>query len=142
MTARPRSAGCERTPRNTVLGQSESARPVRPRDILGIVLTFHWMAVSWVFFRAFSISEALAILGRAFQPWQQVAPSMSPEITTRTIVFLVIVAAAHIVRGLGVRVGWDRVRSPVAVGAFWGVLIVAMALTFAPSQEPFIYFQF
>ena len=35
-----------------------------------------------------------------------------------------------------------RLRWCILAWALWGGLIVAMALMFAPSQEPFIYFQF
>lgn len=122
-------------------GERSETTPLRWRDVPGVLLTFHWMLVSWVFFRAPSIGEAFAILGRIAQPFGQ-APTVSPEVTIRTMVFVAIVVLAHLLRGSGLGLSWERLRSPVTVGAFWGGLIVCMATLFAPEQEPFIYFQF
>jgi D-alanyl-lipoteichoic acid acyltransferase DltB (MBOAT superfamily) len=115
--------------------------PVRWRDVPGVLLTFHWMLVSWVFFRSQSIGEAFAILSRIAWPFGQ-APTVSPEVTARTMVLVAIVVLAHLLRGSGLGLSWERLKSPGAVGAFWGGLIVFMAIAFAPEQEPFIYFQF
>jgi len=121
--------------------QRSDMNPVRWRDVPGVLLTFHWMLISWVFFRSQSVGEAFAILGRIAQPFGQ-APTVSPEVTMRTLVFLIIVVLAHLLRGSGLGLSWERLKSPAAIGAFWGGMIVCMATLFAPEREPFIYFQF
>ena len=121
----------------------DAAQPVRWRDAPAVLLTFHWICVSWVFFRAGSIGEALMILRRIGSAWGPGAVTVPSEIVIRTVVFLSIVVLVHIFRGMGGRLlRWERLRRPVAVGILWGALIITMALFYAPSQEPFIYFQF
>jgi len=116
-------------------------RPLRWTDAPGILLTFHWMLISWVFFRSRGLSEAATILGRWLR-WDGPAEGVALGVAARTAAFMAIIVLAHALRGAGLGLRWERLRSPVAVGALWGGLIILMAAFFAPAQEPFIYFQF
>ncbi len=111
------------------------------RDAVGIFITFHWICVSWVFFRANSVLEALVMLKRMCIP-MDMAINTAPKEMTRTLVLLAILVAVHVVRGLGLGLNWEKLRSTWAVGLVWGCLAVLILLLFAPGHAQFIYFQF
>lgn len=117
-------------------------RPYAWRDVPGILLTFHVVLVSWVFFRARTLGDAWGILRSLARPWGPPSFNQSQEMVTRTILILLVVATAHVVRGLGLDRACLEVRRPAYVGAFWGVVVVLIAFLFAPVHERFIYFQF
>ncbi len=117
-------------------------RPIRWNDLPGILLTFHWILISWVFFRASSASEAFAILSRWVQPWEALVRGTSATLVVRTAVLVGVVVLVHVLRGTGLGLRWERLREPAAVGVLWGGLLILLALAFAPAHEPFIYFQF
>jgi D-alanyl-lipoteichoic acid acyltransferase DltB (MBOAT superfamily) len=120
----------------------EPAVSARWHEVPGILLTFHWMLVSWVFFRADSLGAALGIL----RDMALLAPGRGlvddPVVAGRTAALIGLVLLAHVLRGLQPKLRWERIRSPVALGTLWGGLIILMAVAHAPAQEPFIYFQF
>jgi D-alanyl-lipoteichoic acid acyltransferase DltB (MBOAT superfamily) len=110
-------------------------------DFFGIFITFHWMCVSWVFFRANSVTDALLMLQRMCVP-MDMAINVAPKEVIRTAVILGIVLIAHAVRGLGLGLRFEQLRSRWATGLVWGGLAVATLLLLAPTQAQFIYFQF
>ncbi len=118
--------------------------PLRWRDILGVVFTFQIIAVSWVFFRADSLSVAWCILQRIGGYGQQYPVFFREpmEDVWRTVAIIVLAYAVHVIRRLGLTGQFERIRNPVLVGAFWGVMIVLCLLLLAPIRERFIYFQF
>jgi len=122
--------------------KADEDRPRRFRDLLGILLTFHYVLVSWVLFRAESMSDAVVILKKIFSPWRWQEFRWPMEDMTRFGLFLGVIVLAHIVRGLGWTDRFTRVRSPILVGLFWGLTVVLIALLAAPIRARFIYFQF
>jgi D-alanyl-lipoteichoic acid acyltransferase DltB (MBOAT superfamily) len=119
---------------------SERRTTLRWGDLPGILLTFHWLLLSWVFFRSDSVGDALTIFRRLAPPWGD--PGMGTASILRTVWLVGLVALAHALRGTGLGPHWDRLKRPLGVGVLWGAMIVAMLLLTAPVQEPFIYFQF
>lgn len=113
------------------------------RDLIGIFITFQIISVSWVFFRADSMGQAIEIFERLLSPdvwanggaWEGYAMSLA----VRWLVFLVI---THLIRGIGITQPLQRIRNPYMLGIFWGVLIAVMMVFFANTSATFIYFQF
>lgn len=125
-------------------GQKEDKeRPLAWSDALWILVTFHWMLVSYVFFRSASVSEAFQILKRFFcEPWGVVSFAIVREDVIRSVLFMAIAGLAHWVHRTGIWQRWVNWRSPVLTGALWGLMVVIIVLMFAPTQQQFIYFQF
>jgi len=112
-------------------------------DIIGIFVTFQIIGVSWIFFRANSMAQAMEIIQRLLSPeiwstsgaWEDYAFSL----VQRWLIFLVI---AHIVRGIGLTKPFEHIRHPYALSIFWGLLIMIMMVFYANTSATFIYFQF
>ena len=113
------------------------------RQALGRVLlwgvTFAWVCLAWVLFRAPSFQRAAEMYSRLFRWSDQGTRWLAPEV----IVLLVVAVIAHLIRE---RMGHRRYPT-VNPGTLWGgfvigaVLLIAM-LGYPKSAQPFIYFQF
>lgn len=105
---------------------------------IGTALTFYWVNLAWIFFRAPDLSGAMQMAG-TYVSWQSTGAQMLP------------IAAWPLIGGLGaLHVIASRVRlgerlaelQPNAFALTTGVL-AAIALSFVPlGYRPFIYFQF
>lgn len=106
--------------------------------VLGFALTFWWVNLAWVFFRAPSLGQAWSI-SRSFVFFRDAgADSLGPGL----LWLLTGLAALHIAGFLSHRGMWWRDLPGWAFAAGYGLLVaVALALTH-PSAQPFIYFQF
>lgn len=112
-------------------------------DIIGIIFTFQIISISWVFFRANSMGQAVQIFEQFLSPqvwgsggaWESYATSL----VQRWLIFLTL---AHLIRGIGLTKPLERVRNPYLLSIFWGVLITVMLVFYANTSATFIYFQF
>jgi hypothetical protein len=101
-------------------------------------VTFWFVCVAWIFFRAQSFSDAIVIC-RAFVLWQSPGTKTFPIVL---VAVLAALAAVHVLaRTLARRVPWRR--APVwAFAPAWG-LSFSLAVACVPLEHrPFIYFQF
>ncbi len=112
-------------------------------DGLKVVLTFFIVLISWVFFRAETLPDALSYLASMFGVGG-VSPAgvlaMTPAYTTYTV-------ATFLIAGLVVWRApqtWDftRTLSPIRCAAVVAALWVSIALLFTQTFNPFIYFIF
>ena len=112
-------------------------------DFIGIFITFQIVSVSWIFFRADSMTQALQILERLVtqdswaigRAWE----AYSHLLVHRWLAFLILI---HIVRGMGLTRRLEQIRNPYVISIFWGLLITIMLIFFANTSATFIYFQF
>ncbi len=123
--------------------KADETKPIRLRDVPAILLTFHVILISWVFFRADSLGVAVEVFGS----FTDGAGFLRRAVTTPREVMITggvlgIAALAHVLRGLGATNPLLRVRNPLVIGALWGVLIAIMLTFYAPAGARFIYFQF
>ncbi len=111
-----------------------------PKPMLWLV-TFGTVCFAWVFFRASSLGDALAVLGRLVTGWGEATTLVTPTI-------LVVLAAA-----LGAQfipqLSWRRLEAQfgrlpiVAQGIAFGIFLVTMnAIIGQQGVAPFIYFRF
>jgi alginate O-acetyltransferase complex protein AlgI len=109
------------------------------RTAVGVFLTFHFVCLSWIFFRSRSLSLAVEYL-RGFANF-----SAAPTLITPFVVILIAVGIAihFIPEGIedGVRARLERVPVP-ALGVVFGAFLVLLAITAPSGVAPFIYFQF
>ncbi len=107
---------------------------------VGTLLTFYWVCVCWVFFRAPDLSAAGAVL-RPFLLWHADGTRRLPGVGP-WIVFLAVIALIHVINRRRVFGGaWERLPD-WAFSATYGVA-VGVVLLFVPQHyAPFIYFQF
>jgi alginate O-acetyltransferase complex protein AlgI len=116
-----------------------------PHRIFNVLVTFHVVLVSWVFFRANSMADAMLafqkLLTGGVESWQQVQRLNLSDLNV-LIPLLLIVVAAHIIRGLRLDAPLIRRQTPFLIGVFWGVLILLFIVFQMNTSERFIYFQF
>ena len=107
---------------------------------LGRLLTFHFVCLGWVFFRAPSLHDAGAVLGRLFTAWG----GPSPLVTTGVLLAIAAGLAANFVPVRAVTRTFDRfARLPaVAQAACLAVGLLVVDTLGPQGVAPFIYFRF
>ncbi|MCP3973230.1 MAG: MBOAT family protein [bacterium] len=113
--------------------------PLRWTHAPSIIVTFLFVNVAWVFFRADTFSGAWQVLRNIF--------TMADGATSLSdLVLVAVLGVATLVVDLGNRVGADAVslmrRSPALAGAAAAIVIAAVIVFSGGTPEPFIYFQF
>jgi len=103
------------------------------------LLTFHFVCLGWVFFRATSLAHGLDVLAALAHPWS-VGTWLTPALLLALAVGLLGQAVPGTVRGAARAV---LERLPVAVQGVAFALAVLVIEVLGPSGvAPFIYFQF
>jgi D-alanyl-lipoteichoic acid acyltransferase DltB (MBOAT superfamily) len=115
----------------------------RWRRVLAGLLTFHLVAVGWVFFRAGSLSDAARFLGGllAFQQMHWLAVLAPPVLLTAALVLALDLAGAGLAGATWS--GWHRFRPALVIAAI--VVLAALGLldlARGTDSRPFIYGQF
>lgn len=120
-------------------GGRVSDAPLRIRDLPAILLTFFWVHVAWVFFRADSFADAFHILGRV----ATLRDGATSEADLALVVFLGLIA---LLVDLATRHEDEPVRvlrrMPAVAGAAVAAAVAAIVVFSGATPEPFIYFQF
>ncbi len=120
-------------------GGTVDAGPVRWRQAPSILVTFFFVTIAWVFFRADTFEASWQILGNIL--------TLADGVTIGEDVALVaILGLATLFVDLTNRNGFDAVRlvrrSPALAGAAAAVVVAAVVVFSGGTPEPFIYFQF
>lgn len=104
----------------------------------GTGLTFYWVCIAWIFFRAVNLSDALVAL-RGFVLFQS---SGTSTLDPRLGLIILGLGLMHGLNSRRVFSGcWKRLPEPVFAASFG--CITAAILLFVPTKHtPFIYFQF
>lgn len=113
--------------------------PVKPRDILPILATFHLVCLTWIFFRADGFGQAWSYL-TGILTLRAGAPDFR-AISLLIPLGLMMLAIDLAQRQLGKQTAiltW----SPVQRGLAFGVMVVGIVVFSGAAQVPFIYFQF
>jgi alginate O-acetyltransferase complex protein AlgI len=122
--------------------ESESTRspaPRRPNPWLGRVVTFTFVVIGWIFFRAETFGDAITYLSRLLTSW-----GPAEQVTWLVLVTIVAaLAAQYIPKRMGLALEW-RVSQlpPIVQGIGFGMFLVALDLLGPQGVAPFIYFQF
>jgi alginate O-acetyltransferase complex protein AlgI len=132
------NAGSEVSPRTGSGAAQNSGSSAYLRTGLGTVITFLWVSITWIFFRAPHFSNALDTT-RSFVFFR--SPGTADFGINCLIAFAVLVAIHWIAHRRWLHAWWER----VPVWQFAGVcgVMLATALPWTPLRyQPFIYFQF
>lgn len=106
--------------------------------ILGFGLTFWWVNLAWIFFRAPDLSEAVSI-SRSFVFFVDNGPG---SLGAGLPWLLAVLAALHLAGYFSLRSLWWRDLPGWAFATGYGVLVALALSLIHPSAQPFIYFQF
>ena len=111
-------------------------------NVIGLVLTFHFVAFLWVFFRAPTLDKARLVLTAAFAGggWDTTGQIMAAQ--SAAVLLLAVFGALHAFDDHRlVKLAVRRVRPEIVVPLI--VLLWALALTVGHgSSAKFIYFDF
>jgi len=131
------------------LGQVADARPSRRyarryaswawRRTIATVLTFHYVCLGWVFFRAVTFGKARVVLGQIYG-----FATDAKNLTAPYLFFLGVAFAAHFITNGTFRWVRDRFVELPAWARAMAMVLIALLLRklAAPTVAPFIYFQF
>ncbi|WP_448570556.1 MBOAT family O-acyltransferase [Trichothermofontia sp.] len=106
--------------------------------ILGLLLTFYWVCLTWIVFRTDSLPKALTIL-HAFVLGQAAGFQQIPMTAFLLLGGLAIAHWGHY-RGWGR--GWWQQLSPWQFALSYGLSFALLMPFIPPDYKPFIYFQF
>jgi D-alanyl-lipoteichoic acid acyltransferase DltB (MBOAT superfamily) len=118
---------------------AERLWPPKLPHFVGVLLTFHVVTLSWIFFRSPDFATASAYLaGLAAGDWS------STMLTPVALVLIVMGMALHFLPADGTRRIAAKVRTMPAgaVGALTGVAILIVDVMRPEGVAPFIYYQF
>ena len=123
-------------------GKSErraAAATARRQAWVGWLITFHFICLGWVFFRAPSLGAAFDVLGQLLTGWGQ--PSTLSLLLVGTIV--AVIALQFLPREIPARAMALASGLPVGLLAVgFGMLLVLIDLLGPDGVAPFIYFRF
>jgi alginate O-acetyltransferase complex protein AlgI len=113
-------------------------RKLRLPAVVGVALTFWWVCLAWIFFRASSLEHAWTTVRAfvAFESAGELSWGLTPFVT------FAVLAAAHALGATRAVGEWLERRAWPSYAIFYGA---AFALAFAfmnGAVQPFIYFQF
>jgi alginate O-acetyltransferase complex protein AlgI len=127
-----------------VVGRWRRSRPGARRDgsahpVLARLATFHIVCLGWVLFRATSLGNAGAVLGR-------LVTGTGPSPLVRPAVVLLIAAAIGVQQLPSAWAGRFRTAlsapAPVVIGLAAGACLFLVTVLGPPGVAPFIYFRF
>ena len=104
----------------------------------GLILTFWWVNLAWIFFRAPDLGQAMSI-SRSFVLFADSGPrSLGPGL----LWLLAALAALHLAGYFSQQSQWWRDLPGWVFSAGVGALVALALALIHPSAQPFIYFQF
>ncbi|MEL6552314.1 MAG: MBOAT family O-acyltransferase [Cyanobacteria bacterium J06621_11] len=113
-------------------------RPSAWISLLSVALTFYWVCIAWVFFRADSFGSAMAVL----QAFVGLRSPGSDQLSLQLLGVLFVLACLHWLTSKAV---WTKAveTMPAQLYAVGYGFAAAVVLTLVPvGYTPFIYFQF
>ena len=106
--------------------------------VLGFGLTFWWVNLAWIFFRATDLGQAISVARSYIFFDDNGSKSLDPAIWG----LLVVLAALHVAGHLSQKSGWWRQIPGWLFAPAYGLLLALALALIHPSAQPFIYFQF
>ncbi len=120
------------------------ARPAEPtsagRRAIATVVTFQLVCLGWVFFRADSMSSALAVLGRLVHGWGEASPLVTPAVVA-VIAAMLLLQNAPRTPADALQRSFSRLV-PVLQGAAFALVLFSITSLGPQGVSPFIYFRF
>jgi alginate O-acetyltransferase complex protein AlgI len=114
----------------------QSLKPIL--SLAGTVLTFYWVCLAWIFFRAVTLKDAL-ITVKAFLLFDA---SGSQQLSLYLFGVIVALAVCHYLAYRRYWSSWWRKIPDWLFAAWYGLAVSIVLLFIAPAYSAFIYFQF
>lgn len=115
-------------------------------SLLGAFVTFHLVLISWVFFRASTVSDAFDILGRVASAIPRLPALISSySFTGELVLSFVLIAALLVIEVLDERRPlWERLRVQPRVvrWGFYYALLICLVVIGKWGLNQFVYMQF
>lgn len=108
------------------------------RESLGLFLTFYWVCVTWIFFRAVDFESAFTIV----KSFIFLESSGSIDLGIRSLWIFALLVLAHWAAYRGWFSEWWQRIPAWSFAVFYGLAVSAMLPFVSTSYTPFIYFQF
>lgn len=129
-----------------VPGAKRIRLPAALGSLLGGLVTFHLVLISWVFFRAASVSDAVEILQRVAIALPRI-PALLPSysFTGEVILSLALIAVLVLIEVLDEkRPLWDRLRTQPRVvrWGFYYAILICLVVIGKWGLKQFVYMQF
>lgn len=106
--------------------------------LIGPLLTFYWVCITWIFFRAVDIEQGIIIV-KSFVFFN--SPGAN-ELGIHLVGIFILLASAHFAAYKGLLREWWQ-KFPDWIFAVWCGFVFSVILLFiAPNYSAFIYFQF
>lgn len=125
--------------RAITLADRDDSDRLRWADVVPIVVTFHFVCLAWVFFRAASVGQAFDVLA-GIATWNP------GRIGAGGAVLVALFAAITLALDLAQRATGDHAvvlrLPPWWRGVVYGVAVAAIVVSSGRSPVPFLYFQF
>ena len=125
--------------RKPVVGQVRAREPSTPARAIGVFLTFHYVCLAWIFFRATTFGKAVQVL-------KQIAlgTTFHPNLQPIVVAVLVVGLVVHFTPDAWFKRMKTGFADLPALGQGALLFLVAIVLHEAASTQavPFIYFQF
>jgi len=115
--------------------------PENIRSVLQMIVTFHFVCLTWVFFRADTLGDSLIIVRGTLSNWG--APFIDPLLLAHAALGLVTLLTVEALQARGEPLGpWPRKQPMLTRWAASYLLIFAILLLGVENGVQFIYFQF
>lgn len=108
------------------------------RESFGLFLTFYWVCVTWIFFRAVDFESAFTIV----KSFIFLESSGTIDLGIRSLWIFALLAIAHWAAYRGWFSQWWQRIPAWSFAVFYGLTVSAMLPFVSTSYTPFIYFQF
>ncbi len=125
--------------RKPVVGHVKAREPSTPARALGVFLTFHYVCLAWIFFRATTFGKAMQVLKQL-----ALGTTFHPNLQPIVVAVLAVGFVAHFTPEAWFKRMKTGFADLPALGQGAVLFLVAIALHEAASTQavPFIYFQF
>lgn len=121
-------------------------------NLFGKIATFHFVCAAWIFFRATSFGDAMAVFAGLLKPWHWQAIEGEPALAVWNSSWLTMCLFASLIGGILLQnLGNDvttRIRTQLArlpwygLAIFFAVFLWMLDILGPTGVPPFIYFQF
>ena len=124
-------------------------RGMELREAVALLVTFHLVIFSWIFFRAASISDAFTLIGDLAawgQGFRELSGGFDKFDFAPALLALLIMEAVHALQERYGRAAVSRrflgLPAPVRWAAYWAIIMYMLLFGQFETAQQFIYFQF
>ena len=108
---------------------------------ISMVVTFYWVGLAWIFFRAADMQDAIFV-SKAYMGLGWLSGAEAASLSSKLWVVLAVLLAGHLIAYSGIIEKAVKKSPRWAFAAAVGVTVAVITSMIATEIKPFIYFQF